>query len=143
MPWSERGSETSEMWAGCCLTESQPGVFGRRTRDLVAQVRHYLIAGGVEGQWGRGNVYSSTTFSVGGLASRDVIDAVSAAQAAKPEVATNQVAARAVTDNPSLDELRDRFEADDRAIADAWAILSNAGLDPGSRKMFARCTAAL
>jgi hypothetical protein len=88
----------------------------------------------------RANIHFSTTFSIVGPASQEIITMLTAALTPKATITATQVALWALTDDPSLDEVRERFTADDLAIADAWAILDRAGLNPGSRRLFADYT---
>jgi hypothetical protein len=88
----------------------------------------------------KGNIHSDTTFSVGGLASQEVTAVLNSASALGANTATTQsiqIAVWALTGNPSLADLRKRFAADDQSLAGTWAILEKAGLNPGSRKIFA------
>jgi hypothetical protein len=87
----------------------------------------------------KSNIMSSTTFSVGNTASRDIQAMLSAAQTLGPEIATIsaiQTALWVLTDNPSFDDISERFDVDDKTIDGAWAILDEAGLNPGSRNLF-------
>ena len=87
----------------------------------------------------KGNIQNSTTFSIGELASQEIITMLSAADELGPEKATIngiQVALWVLTDDPSLEELLNRYDADDETIASAWAILDTAGLNPGLKKIF-------
>jgi hypothetical protein len=87
----------------------------------------------------KSNIWNSTTFSIGAMASQNIIAMLSAAQELGTEIATIsaiQVALWALTNNPSLEELQERFSADEETIDGAWAILDEAGLNPGSLKLF-------
>jgi hypothetical protein len=87
----------------------------------------------------KSNIWNSTTFSIGEPVSQEIAAMLSAAKAlgtAKAPPSAIQVALWALTSNPTLEELRKRFTADDQTIAGAWAILDTAGLNPGSRKIF-------
>ena len=87
----------------------------------------------------KNNILNSTTFSIGDLASQEIITMLSAADELGSEEATMrgiQISLWVLTDNPSLEELQSRYDADDEAIASAWAILDKAGLNPDSKRLF-------
>jgi hypothetical protein len=91
----------------------------------------------------KSNIWNSTTFSIGQLATQNIIAMLTIAQEIGPEIATIpaiQVALWALTDNPSLEELQDRFNADEQTINNAWTILWESGLNPGSLELFSDYT---
>jgi hypothetical protein len=93
----------------------------------------------------KGNILDATTFSVGGLASQEIVAAFNAAGTLDSQKATTrsiQIAIWSLTNDPTLAEIQKRFTADEQSLAGAWAILDKAGLDPHSRKIFAGYTPA-
>ena len=85
------------------------------------------------------NILSSTTFTPTGTAPEDIMAVLNAADSLGEETASViaiQVAIWALTDNPTLENLIERYVVDDRDLVSAWIILDKAGLDPGSKKMF-------
>jgi hypothetical protein len=87
----------------------------------------------------KSNIMSSTTFSIGNTASHDIKAMLSAAQTLGTEIATIsaiQTALWVLTDNPSFDDLSERFAVDDKTMNGAWTILDEAGLNPGSKNLF-------
>ncbi len=91
----------------------------------------------------KSNIWNSTTFSIGELASQNIIAMLSTALEIGTEIATItaiQVALWALTDNPSFEKLQDRFNADEQDINNAWTILWEAGLNPGSLELFSDYT---
>jgi hypothetical protein len=80
----------------------------------------------------------STDFSVGGLASPQVVQVLEAAGRLQPQpsVAAVQLAVWAVSEDSTAGEVTSRFEADQSDFSQARAILVEAGIDPNSRRMF-------
>jgi len=87
----------------------------------------------------KSNIYNSTSFSLGPEAGQDVISMLTTANTIGPEIATVsaiQIALWALANDPSLDDLKERFNVDDQTIDNAWKILWEAQLYPSSLKMF-------
>jgi len=85
------------------------------------------------------NIHNSTTFSVGDLASENIIAILSEAReigSEKASVSAIQIALWAHIDNPSFDAIQERFNIDQETMAAAWDILDGAGLNPGSLGLF-------
>jgi hypothetical protein len=80
----------------------------------------------------------STDFSVGGLASPQVVQVLEAASRLQPQpsIAAVQLAVWAANEDPTAAEVTSRFQADQSDFSQARAILEEAGIDPGSKRMF-------
>jgi len=86
------------------------------------------------------NIYSSSSFNVREKASTEVLSMLEAADEVGSQVATMrsiQVALWVLTEDPTREELLDRYSADDQDINNARTILDVAGLAPESKRLFA------
>lgn len=87
----------------------------------------------------KGNIFNTTTFIIGEMASLQVLAVLDAAQRVDSAIATNaaiQVAIWVHTEDPTREELLERFNANDQDINNAWTILDRANLVPDQRKLF-------
>jgi hypothetical protein len=86
------------------------------------------------------NISNSTTFSVGGPASADIIAALKAGGSVSSDetaILSTQIAVSSLTNDPTLAELQERYSPNAESLNGAWTILETAGLHPEAKKIFA------
>jgi len=85
----------------------------------------------------KNNIFSSTTFTVGDVASPQIVATLAAAEELIADVTAIQVALWVLNDDPTREELQKRFQANDADIDMARIILDSANLAVRSKKLFA------
>lgn len=83
------------------------------------------------------NIFSSTTFTVGDVASPQIVAMLAAAEELKADITAIQVAIWVLNDDPTREELQKRFQTNDTDIHMARIILDSVNLDARSKKLFA------